>query len=342
MKLVKKILVVLGFVICVVSADMPVCAKNNEEIYNTLDEIPEDLDIFKTISEGSITAIEKDGEWYYRFRRNKHQDVLIKVSAFMTQPENKYLVKDNSSLNKSLAEDSNHTYNRICYYTTMSRGDYGNYSRYTTSINRLDLVVSGSDSEFTTRCNMTHCVSFSYDTKIPNAPREVKKYSAEDLEHPDFWVEPSTVLEYEAALKRYSKSEPIIPKISVSVKNTGENDVYLQKYLIAGRGNALVDGRVVIDLLYTTVAVGKDIALKDYIGLVGDVLSFDIGELADVSEEYNDGLELDLSKNKKYVYKTIYNSPIDLSRKNDCIQIITKCNDSIKDAKFHVIFSFSD
>ena len=117
MRLLRKILAGLCLMMCIMSVDMSVSAKNNEVVYSTLDEIPENLEIFDTILKGSLTAIEKDGEWYYRFRRKAYQDVLIKVSAFMTQPKNKYLVKDNSSLKvdsiRELKNMLSHLYGKI-------------------------------------------------------------------------------------------------------------------------------------------------------------------------------------------------------------------------------------
>lgn len=342
MKLVKRFFIVMSCVMCILFTDILVFAQSNEEIYDTLDEIPENLDTFKTIAEGSISALEVEGEWYYKFRRKKYPDVLIKVSAFTTQPKNNYLAKDISSLNKSLAEDSNHTYNRICYYTTMEKEDYGKYSIYTTSINRIDLIVSGTDSEFTTRCNLTHCVSFSYDTKVRNDARIDDKNSFNNLELQDSFIAPSTAFQYQDALSRRADSEPMIPEISVEMENTGDNNIHLAKYTIAGKGNASSDGKELVNLLFSTIQLGKDIVLADYTGLVGDVLNFDMDKLGTLSKDYNTGLESYLSKNKKYVYKTIYKSPIILSKKGDCVQIKTQCNNLIEDAKFHVFFSFNN
>ena len=342
MKLVKRFFIVMSFVVCILFTDISVSAQNDVEIYNIIEDIPESLDTFKTIAEGSISAIEVDGQWYYKFRREKYPDVLIKVSAFTTQPQNNYLAKDISSLNKSLAEDSDHTYNRICYYTAMEKEDYGKYSTYTTSINRIDLIVSGVDSEFSTRCDLTHCVSFRYDTKVRNVARIDDKNSFDNLGIEESFIAPSTAFEYQDALSRYSDSETMIPEISVEVENTGENNIYLAKYTIAGKGNAASDGKELVNLLFSTIQLGKDIVLTDYAGMVGDVLNFDMGKLGTISKDYNSGLESYLSKNKKFVYKTIYKSPIKLSKKGDCVQIKTQCNKMIEDAIFHVSFSFNN
>lgn len=122
----------------------------------------------------------------------------------------------------------------------------------------------------------------------------------------------------------------------------GNKYLYLAKYTIAGKGSASSNGKELVNLLFSTIQLGKDIVLADYTGMIGEVLNFDMDKLGTLSKDYNTGLESYLSKNKKYVYKTIYKSPIKLPKKEDCVQIESQCNKLIEDAKFHVSFSFNN
>lgn len=319
--------------------------------YNTLDSIAEDLDIFKTISSGTISAVKVGDTWYYQFARKGQTTVRIKATAFMTTPKNTHLEKDNCALNDSLAKQSNHNYDRICYYNTMTATKGYHYTTYSTSMYRLRLEVGGASDEFTTKCELTHGVRFTYNTKVqrrtvdfeaglPKEPRNV--YSA--------YVTPSTAVQYMDALKRTSSVGELVPTATVSVTNTGKNNLYLSRYTVSGKGNASTSDSGVkglIDLVYSTGSLGKSVVTAvvtpNFFSVAGafkSLADMDMGRLAKTSKQYNTGKELALSINKRYVYKTAYTSPIKLSKAGDWMQVVTKCNTSISDAKFNVVFSF--
>ena len=264
---------------------MTVYAQEKNYVYEKLDDIPENKEIFITISEGSISVIERNNEFYYVFKRNNNPDVLIKASAFQKPPQNKHLKYDNNYINGRLQDNSNHTYDRICYYTKFEKQE---------------------------------------------------KY-----------IKPSTDLEYMEALARTPSGQTIIPEITVEVRNTGNNNIYLSKYSFLGKGLTDDNDNDLTTILFSTLQLGADIATKEYVStasnsieLFTDILDISASNLKKKSKDYYETKYIYLSKNDEYVYEVTYLSPIKLAQKEDHIEIRTKCNQSLDDATIGVSFNF--
>lgn len=327
---------IMVFVMVLSIGSIPALASSTVT-YNSLDAIKEDLNIFKTIANGTISPVKVGNTWYYQFTRPGYSTVRIKASAFMTVPKNSNLTADNKALNSSLSSLSRQNYSRICYYYTMNSSKSVSYTTYKTSIYRFKLVAGGSNDEFTTSCDLTHGVSFTYTTKVPKTATDYgtsrKGYSS--------YVTPSTVQHYAAALKRSSSVPAITPTMTIKVTNTGSNNVNLSKYTVSGKGNAASNVKGLIDIAYSAYSLGKNVATQRYFSAFKTLLNLNMGKLTKTSKQYNTGKEILLSQNRRFVYQSEFTSPIRLSSGGDWTQVVTKCSAAIGNAKFSVNFSFA-
>lgn len=175
--------------------------------YATLDDIPEDVNIFRSIRTGQYYYLKNDD--CYEFYEEGFPRVRIKRSAFMTQPTNAYLTADQDALSRNcknvpseaLADGGT---SRVCYYKTMrvnsfdipNNGETKTYYQYTVSMYRLELKANAyrelNDRNVYIQAKLTSGVSFVYDTLYPP--------------------------EYFRALTRQDKI-PIRPSVSVSVSD---------------------------------------------------------------------------------------------------------------------------
>lgn len=315
--------------------------------YHSLDAIAENLEVFKTISSGTISVVSYKNNWYYQFYRKGYDTVQIEVSAFSTQPKNTYLSADNAALTKNC----NSNYSRICYYNEMSERSMflGDYTLYTTSMYRFSLETQGlAHDEVTLKCKLTHGVKFEYHAKIPSSGLRIQNGKSVKS---GTYVTPSSAADYLKALKRISDIAPIVPTASLSVKNTGTNKICLSTYTLCGVGdsstklnvNSLISvasaTKKVLTAASTSNPVGGFVALTQLIGGTKTVLT-------KKSNQYNTGESTALSKyGQNPVLKTVYKSPITLSDLGDWFQVTTKLNNSKfstkTNASFHIAFSFS-
>ena len=328
--------------------------------YDSLDAIEENLDVFKTISKGSISVVSYKKNWYYQFSRKGYNTVQIKVSAFSTQPKNKYLANDNAALTKNC----NDNYSRVCYYNTMSTREMSQgkttYNRYTTNMYRFSLETQGmTHDEVTLKCKLTHGVRFEYHEKVPATVQRMyagKPLAPGELYYgkipaPGELVEPANAQEYLLALKRSSDVDPIVPTASLSVKNTGTNNVCLSTYTLCGVGDSSTKLNVnsLISVASATKSaiiaasaknpVGSFVALTKLIGGAKTVLTKE-------SNQYNTGESTALTKyGQNPVLEIIYKSPITLASTGDWFQVTTNLNkskfSSKTNATFKIAFSFS-
>lgn len=317
--------------------------------YNTLDEIPEDLDIFTTISKGSISAIEEDGVWYYQFARQNYSTVRIKASAFVTYPGNAYLVEDNRALTR---ESNKNPKPRICYYNDMKYQAHNHYDTYATSMYRFKLEVQGlTDDEIILKARLMNHVSFTYNTKVERKPGDfeagVSSYGVTD-----FYVTPSTRMQYEAALQRTSTVKEISPIVTLEITNTGDNAVCFSTYTLCGKGessdslnvNDYISVAAAVETIAGAVKGPKIAALDALVNIIGGVTT----KLEKKSRVYNTGESTALSiAGNAPILKVQYESPIKLINDDDYVQVTTKLSASKistkskgVNAQFKVAFSF--
>jgi len=316
--------------------------------YNTLDEVEENLDVFKTISAGRISAIKVDGVWFYQFTRSGYSTVRIKASAFSTFPSNSYLAADNYALTMN----SNDNTSRICYYDDMKYQSNIHYDTYTTSMYRFKLEVQGlTDDEITLQTNLTHHVTFTYNTKVGRVPRDFEADMPSNGLM-DYYVEPSTRMQYEAALQRTSTVKEITPTMTLEVTNTGDNAVCLSTYTLCGKGksskslnvNDYISVAASTETIITSAkspTIGTLEALVDIIGSLKTALAKESGI-------YNTGKSTVLSRaGCNPTLKVQYVSPVILTNIGDWVQVTTKLSSSKFSAdpngtntQFKVTFSF--
>lgn len=316
--------------------------------YNTLDEIEENLDVFKTISKGGISAIEVDGVWFYQFTRAGYSTVRIKASAFSTFPSNSYLAADNYAL----STNSNDNSSRICYYDNMKYQSNGHYDTYTTSMYRFKLEVQGlTDDEITLQANLTHHVAFTYNTKVRRIPGDFEA-GMPSQGITDFYVTPSTRMQYEAALQRTSSVKEITPKMTLEITNTGDNAVCLSTYTLCGKGKSSESLNVndyvsVAAAAETIIGSAKKPTIGSLEALVNIIGGFKTA-FAKESGIYNTGKSTALSSTgSNPTLKVQYESPIILTNIGDWVQVTTKlssskfsANSNGTNTKFEVTFSF--
>jgi len=355
LKRLAALFIALAFIFSFSATTALAASKNvNYLTFNTLDEITEDKDIFKTIITGKIDAVKKGKNWYYEFTRKGAQTVRIKTTAFAAQPKNTYLKADNDAFIKNLKKDSKHNYDRICYYNTMTSSKKKDFTDYTVSMYRFKLVAGGTGNEFLASAELTDFVTFTYYTKVVEAEgllssRGKKPSSPSNISiDPNVkYVTPSNSEQYLAALKRSSSVKKITPVIEVAIANTGSNSINLSKYEFSGKGKE-ASSKGSVESVFALSKLGKSAVActvkKDPSDCAGafksavevmKTLKYD-----SKSKEYNTGKQNLLSKDKTYRYQEKYTSPITLSSKGDYTQIVTYANDYIGSAKFEVAFSF--
>ena len=313
--------------------------------FNTLDEIKEDLQIFKTITGGTISAVKMNSAWYYRFTRTGADTIYIKASAFTGTPTNKYLEEDN----RALSNHSTSNWERICYYDRQSKKIGMNYDTYTTYMYRFRLEVLGmSNAKITTKCTVLHFVSFSFQTKIPYALNGYTNVGSPTVNPPSY-VEPSTATGYVNALKRTANVNPITPTINLKVSNTGKNKICLTEYRLCGLGDASLKvnvndlisvGTSVKNTIVALAGISKNaikplVSLVSLIGNVTTMLNYD-------SQIYNTGEANKLTVGgQNPTLEAQYKSPIKLTKINDWMQVDTYLNAPQTKAAFAIEFSFA-
>lgn len=316
--------------------------------YNTLDEVEENLDVFKTISKGNISAINEDGVWFYQFTRSGYSTVRIKASAFSTFPSNSYLAADNHALTMN----SNSNSSRICYYNDMKCQSNIHYNTYTTSMYRFKLEVQGlTDDEITLQANLTHHVAFTYNTKVRRIPGDFEA-GMPSTGITDFYVAPSTRMQYEAALQRTSTVKEISPIMTLGITNTGDNAVCLSTYTLCGKGKSSESLNVndyirVAAAAETIIGSAKNPTIGSLEALVNIIGSFKTA-FSKESGIYNTGKSTALSKaGSNPTLKVQYKSPIILANIGDWVQVTTKLSSSKfstisngTNTQFEVTFSF--
>ena len=351
------VLVLIGVVLPIISTTAS--AANNIVTCKTLDAIPEDLEIFKTIRDGRISAVKSGGNWYYQFTRSGQKTVRIHVNAFQTKPANGNLDKDNAALNANLKKDLKHNWDRVCYYNTMdSQWNYVNGNKfkvYHVDMYRLVLQVGCTDMDFTTRCTLTHGVSFSYSTKVlatTNSGYTVPSRDYSTLPERYRYVEPSTADQYLRALSRSTAVCKLTPVMEVAVENTGKRDTELSKYYVVGEGNAATTAKELRGLINVFSAAGKLGAMffnpeATFVKWTAAAFGFatsleDMASLKKDGKRYhtNTGEAQWLSRNNKHIYGTVYTSPIKLESGGNWIQIETRFNTELENGMMHVGFSF--
>lgn len=184
--------------------------------YATLDDIPEDCNIFRSIRTGEYSYVESGD--YYEFHEAGYPIVRIKRGAFLTKPNNGYLTEDSQKLaqnckNQATKDENNEFWSakRVCYYKaweSISRPRYiywkdgsahyiGTFDSFTASIYRLELNVCADYSDKVgVGVRLTSGVTFDYDAIEP-----FPKY----------------------ALKRRDNKIPIRPSVSVDVTDNAQN-----------------------------------------------------------------------------------------------------------------------
>lgn len=344
MKKILSILMVICMLIPVISANAS--AASNVLTFRTLDEIPENLEIFKTIRDGSIDAVNVGGNWYYQFTRSGQKTVRIHVRAFQTQPANGNLDKDNAAINANLQKELKHNWERVCYYNTVHSRQMQlggeRFLTYRTNMYRLLLTVGCKDDVFLTKCELTHGVSFSYSTKVISSSKVSGGYS--------LYVTPSNAEQYRKALTRSKSVLEITPEIAVSVTNTGKNDSNLSEYYVSGVGNVVSteeNARKLLDFAYKTSKFGtmvfnpvstiEEAAEAMFELALGEIMP----KMTKQSGIYNTGEAEPLSKNGGYVYCAEYTSPVKLTNYADWVQVKTWFNQKMDGGMMNVKFSFS-
>ena len=187
MKRAFAMLLCVAMVLSLCMAFTGVAKANYCVYYNTLNDIPENADIFRSIRTGAITHTKgQNGDWYYRFFEKGFPEVYIKESAFTIQPTNGYLSEDNLKLSqncKNAAVKNEKTgewwsAQRVCYYKTCSlRNDTSDTYVYTQSMYRLELNANASSNhhEVVVDAKLTSGVTFDYYTRTSQLTRRTEK-----------------------------------------------------------------------------------------------------------------------------------------------------------------------
>ena len=151
--------------------------------YDTLDDIPENVDVFRSIRTGQHPYVESGD--YYEFHEAGFPYVRIKASAFTIQPTNAYLTADQNALSRDCKNEPSSKElwtggaSRVCYYKNMSVSSYdinpfenngamGKAHKYTVSMYRLELQANAyrelRDRNVYIQAKLTSGVTFVYDT----------------------------------------------------------------------------------------------------------------------------------------------------------------------------------
>lgn len=184
--------------------------------YATLDEIPEDVNIFRSIRTGTYPYVESGD--YYEFHEAGFPIVRIKRTAFLTQPTNAYLTADSNALAQNCKDKATKDGNdewwsarRVCYYKAWNKNSVpryvfpvdgsvlyaGTFDIYTASIYRLELNVRADYGyKVGIGVRLTSGVTFKYDT-MELYPKH--------------------------ALKREENKNPLRPNVSVGITDNAQN-----------------------------------------------------------------------------------------------------------------------
>ena len=293
MKQVKRafamlLCMVMVLSLCVVYAvadDVPIYG-----VYETLDAVPEDFKIFRSIRTGSCRY---DGYGdYYEFYETDFPKVRIKRSAFMTTPTNDYLKADVNALSRNWGTLGGTS--RICYYKTMTvkqslqslNGSSNMYTHdlYTVSMYRLELRVDSTNSkEIEVEAKLKSGVTFEYDTGKAN---------------------------YQALTKKNMLPLKPVPKVKIS---NSSQDVHWEGYTLEGHGPSCDDSDLLDvansfssinscreDVVAVFAAPEVSLALKAVVGC--SLAIRDVAEIAKdaVTQQYSSG----------YTHRVVYNSPL--------------------------------
>ena len=200
MKRLKRAFAMLLCIAMVMSLCMTFSSAAEVLYYDSLDDIPENKDIFLALRTGTQSTFDIFGYYgvtrYYQFS-NANYIIRIAETAFTLKPRNAYLDDDNKNL--SLGCMTNGKAERTCYYTTRAKTSDGySYSRY-----RLELTADTThkDGEIAVTAKLTSGITFNYDS----------------ARH---------------TLERTQKS-PLRPNISVAVTNDSQ-DVHFVGYTVKG------------------------------------------------------------------------------------------------------------
>lgn len=334
------------------------------KVYTSFDEIDEDINIFRTMARGSVSA-QKDGagEWCYVFSRRGYSDVWIRASAFMaTSAKNNYLAADNAALTLRLngekaADGSELIANggRVCYIwntrkrTETAPGSRNKYDVYSISRYRLEFEVIGANNDYITlKCNLSNRVTFEYSSKVPVDFLDRAFYRKNS---DDEYVTPDNAYEYEKALTWSETAPGIIPVTEISITNTGDGAATLSSYEVRGYGefDKKVDLRSLISVLSTAASLASSSAvtltggLKSLSSIVSGVSSL---SAANKKEYVSPRVDMPLSMGEA-VYKAVYESPFKLSSPDDFFDVRTNIGNPLskagmgkKGAQFKVGFSF--
>ena len=156
--------------------------------YNSLNDIPENANIFRSIRTGTITHVKSGNDWYYRFFEKGYPEVNIKETAFMEQATNGYLTEDNLQLSQNCKNtatikdgDDYWSVQRVCYYKITSPvRDATPYSEnrtyiYTQSMYRLELSANAEASyQVIVDAKLTSGVTFEYNARTSELTRKSK------------------------------------------------------------------------------------------------------------------------------------------------------------------------
>lgn len=156
--------------------------------YNSLNDIPENVNIFRSIRTGAITHVKSGNDWYYRFFEEGFPEVNIKETAFMEQATNGYLTEDSLQLsqnckNAAVIKDGKDYWSvqRVCYYKETSpvrdATPYGENRTYiyTQSMYRLELSANAdSTHQVIVDAKLTSGVTFEYNSRNSELTRKSK------------------------------------------------------------------------------------------------------------------------------------------------------------------------
>ncbi len=202
---------------------------------------------FRTVAEGSYSAVKRSGKWTYKFTKGRDV-VYIPVSAFSGSCSNPSTSSINNAFTNAIKykkppQDIGYVYRTKRAYTY-----YWTYEKKTSTCYQWDFtkynLTENYTSESITLGNFTNgTMRMVYNTKIMVSGKGAKA--------------PSTAAEYKRALT-VSKNNTIVkkPSFKVRITNPGKNKVYLSAYKQTAKGYTSKKGKVnvadAIDVLYKT------------------------------------------------------------------------------------------
>lgn len=211
-----------AMVLLAIFAVHPACAKadNSELFFETLDEVTESVDVFRSIRTGDIWAKKIGEKWYYRFTEKNYPTVYINVSAFGSRPQNYYLVDDNASLTQNCKS----SHSRVCYYKTYSVTSTDLGQKHRISMYRLELHANANTSD-----------ELLFEARVSSGVTFTWRYDYEAKSEFDY----RKMLYRSSAVTGPDKLQPII---SVAVLNKGNDNVCISyAEVTGGYGDCLGD-----------------------------------------------------------------------------------------------------